>query len=97
MKNIGGSDTFRLFGLAALACALLHFVVQKLLDRFSNERGKIYNCNDKSKGDGKGDLTMIADGNGGINKSNDSKKASLLLNNGDNGFVDVNLDDVTKL
>lgn len=97
MKSVGGSQTFRLFGLAALICAALHFIVQKLLDRFSSERGKIYDYEDNDKyhvGDGNG----IAGGGAPIDatiKSNN--KPNLLLNSGENGFVDVSLEDVTKL
>lgn len=98
MKTVGGSDTFRFFGLAALGCAVVHFIVQKLLDRFSSERGKIFNYIDnveKFRGEGNGNVTMIA--GGGVETTKTNNKSNLLLNSRENGFVDVHLDDVTKL
>lgn len=40
MTEIGGSATFALFGFAAMALSVVHFIVQYLMDKYSTEPGK---------------------------------------------------------
>lgn len=95
MKTIGGSGTFRTFGLIALACAIVHFIVQKFLDRFTSERGKAFSeDNWKFDNGGDGKVAVIPD-NLIVNGAPANRKN--LLPTTDNEFVDVNLDDLTKL
>lgn len=92
MKTMGGSGTFRTFGLIALACAGVHFLVQKLLDRFVGERGKInkYFSDTKAKnGDGKKSIILE-------DTTKNDNNINLLSSNG-KGFVDVSLDDLSKI
>lgn len=39
-ERVGGSSTFRIYGIAVLAFCVLHIGVQKLLQRYSNVNGK---------------------------------------------------------
>lgn len=40
MKEVGGSDTFLIFGIGALALSVVHFIVQYLMEKYSAEPGK---------------------------------------------------------
>lgn len=94
MKTLGGSGTFRTFGLMALACAGGHFIIQKLLDRFGNERGKINKyCSESKTKNGDGNYGKKSIGNEDMTNDNN---INLLSNNG-KGFVDVSLDDLSKI
>lgn len=96
MNTVGGSATFRIFGLMALACAFLHFAVQKILDRYTTERGKDYSYSDQNKksGGGVNTLSVIGERTNGV--GNDNNKSNLLQSNGhDKEFIDVSLEDVS--
>uniref|UniRef100_A0A182N1Q3 Major facilitator superfamily associated domain-containing protein n=1 Tax=Anopheles dirus TaxID=7168 RepID=A0A182N1Q3_9DIPT len=60
--RIGGSSTFRAFGIAALVLFVLHVVVQKLTDRFGGQ-GK----QQQTKADGLTDVKLKE--NGGVHES----------------------------
>lgn len=40
MKEVGGSDTFRIFGIGAIVLSVVHLIVQYLLEKYSSEPGK---------------------------------------------------------
>lgn len=39
-ERIGGSNTFRIYGIAVLVFCVIHIAVQKLLQRYSSVNGK---------------------------------------------------------
>lgn len=94
MKTQGGSETFRLFGLMAIGCAILHGTIQKLLDRFVTERGKelVFAKQDRvNDSDGQNSVT---DKNRCTNAAKiEQHKMDILLS--DKEFVDISLDDTT--
>lgn len=40
MDELGGSITFRIFGVTAICLSIVHFFVQRFLDNFSTRHGK---------------------------------------------------------
>lgn len=42
MNEFGGSKTFCFFGVVAIIFSVIHFIVQKILDKYVDEIGKKY-------------------------------------------------------
>lgn len=40
MNVVGGSETFRIFGILALILSVVHYIVQLFLEKYSTEPGK---------------------------------------------------------
>lgn len=40
MNTVGGSIAFRIFGISAICLSVVHFFVQRFLDKFSTKHGK---------------------------------------------------------
>lgn len=40
MNEVGGSETFRIFGIAAMILSVIHFIAQYFLEKYSTEPGK---------------------------------------------------------
>lgn len=100
-NNIGGSATFRLFGMGAMICLVVHVIVQKVYARFAGSFGKAGSGTDAQQRERQGQVVYIAgsDTNGQANDDKNSMGDSVgggnasrfLLSEDEAGFRDISL------
>lgn len=96
-NNIGGSATFRLFGMGAMICLVVHVIVQKVYARFAGSFGKagsgtdaqqrpnkvVYIAGSDTNGQANDDKNSIGDSAGGASR--------ILLSEDEAGFREISL------